>query len=420
MTQAPQINFENEFFSDPDNPQPLIGLAVSGGNDSIALLIAACESPYAARCVTFTVNHGFRAEAKGETAFVNAHSVRLGIPCEILPLTGETPKTGLQNYAREARYNALAFAAKQAGVSVVCTAHHFDDMTETTLQRAEKMFSGQALATLPPAYGLAGMQAAFYHEGIIFVRPFLTFRRTELEQYVRGKNIVPVCDPSNEDERFGRVRARRFLQNPINQSVKAHIENITRQSYQIRAEYDGLIEAFYRQHATLSAYGFIIFSVQAFLDLSAPVRQAALATACQFVSGKKRPPNMRENFLAPLIRTQKNFTCGGARVTFGKGKILIAAELRERIAPQKIEPEKIVYFQDRFLTKTDQSGVLRHGNDRELKILYPEIPAPARKTLPVLENEAGIFKPNVTTYRPAFLQKFKSARDYRIFKAFFS
>jgi tRNA(Ile)-lysidine synthase len=178
-----------------------LGLAVSGGPDSLALLLLA-HAAIPERFAVATVNHGVRPEAAGECALVEAVCAERGIPCQSLSVT--VRGNNLQSAARDARYLALGAWAEQTGLGAIATAHHADDQAETLLMRLNRA-SGLS--------GLAGVRERSHGPGfeIPVIRPLLRFRRRELAAIVARAGLDPVRDPSNLDDRFDRVRIRKAL-----------------------------------------------------------------------------------------------------------------------------------------------------------------------------------------------------------------
>jgi tRNA(Ile)-lysidine synthase len=178
-----------------------LGLAVSGGPDSLAMLLLA-EAAIPGQFEVATVDHGLRPEAKGECAMVARICSERGIPCAILPVL--VHRGNLQEQAREARYAAMAEWCEGRGLMALATAHHADDQAETLVMRLNR---GSGLV------GLAGVRETVYIEEleIEIIRPLLGFRRAELVQVVEMAGIEAARDPSNEDESFDRVKVRKAL-----------------------------------------------------------------------------------------------------------------------------------------------------------------------------------------------------------------
>ena len=184
-----------------DLPGMKLGLAVSGGPDSLALLLLA----HAARPGSIeaaTVDHGLRAGSAGEAEAVARLCERLGVPHRTLAVT--VADGNLQDEARKARYTALGTWAQERGIYALATAHHADDQAETVLMRLNRA-SGLA--------GLAGIRSVGHwpHTGLILLRPLLGWRKAELAAIVERAGLAAAQDPSNTDPRFDRARVRAAL-----------------------------------------------------------------------------------------------------------------------------------------------------------------------------------------------------------------
>lgn len=178
-----------------------LGVAVSGGPDSLALLLLA-HAALPGRVEAATVDHGLRRESAAEAAFVARICATLGIPHATLAVT--VAQGNVQNAARAARYAALGLWLDQRGLDALATAHHADDQAETLLLRLNRA-SGVA--------GLAGVRAIGRVPGGAqpLLRPLLGWRRAELAGLVAAAGIEAIQDPSNADPRFDRARLRTAL-----------------------------------------------------------------------------------------------------------------------------------------------------------------------------------------------------------------
>jgi tRNA(Ile)-lysidine synthase len=176
------------------------GLAVSGGPDSLALLLLAAAA-FPGQVSAATVDHRLRPESAGEAAFVHEVCAGLGVPHATL--TGDDAiKGNVQSGARTLRYRLLAGWAAAGGLSWLLTAHHRDDQAETLLMRLQR---GAGLA------GLAGIRACTELDGLKVARPLLGWPRAALAALVEAAGLEAVRDPSNADERYDRARLRRRL-----------------------------------------------------------------------------------------------------------------------------------------------------------------------------------------------------------------
>jgi tRNA(Ile)-lysidine synthase len=183
-----------------------IGLAVSGGPDSLALMLLAAEfaKRHQAhdRFVVYSLDHGLRPEAAGEVAYVTESARQLGFAARALKWEGPKPTTGIQQAARNARYRLIAEAMAADETEILLTAHHLADQAETVLMR---------LAHGSGVEGLRGMDYLVEIAGLVVVRPLLGMDPADLAQVVAASGLQPVADPSNSDTDYERVRWRQML-----------------------------------------------------------------------------------------------------------------------------------------------------------------------------------------------------------------
>lgn len=190
----------DELWPEEDRDGPL-GLAVSGGPDSLALLLLAHGS-FPEQVSVASIDHGLRPESAGEVALVEAVCAQMHVPFAAIQV--KVGAGNLQAKAREARYHALTRWAQDTGIGAVATAHHADDQAETLLMR---MSRGSGLS------GLAGVRGWSHlpDSEIPLIRPLLWARKAMLEKVVEACGVTPARDPSNVNPAFDRVRVRDHL-----------------------------------------------------------------------------------------------------------------------------------------------------------------------------------------------------------------
>lgn len=171
------------------------GLCISGGPDSIALLLLAHRAGL--EILAATVDHGLRQEARQEALFVAALCTDLGIVHQTIRLNDQ-PVGNISDWARSQRYRVLHKWADQNAIDLLLTAHHADDQLETVLMRLNR------------ASGVAGLSGIRKRQGSV-MRPLLSWRKQQLSALVQACQIEPVDDPSNADDRFDRARMRKQL-----------------------------------------------------------------------------------------------------------------------------------------------------------------------------------------------------------------
>jgi tRNA(Ile)-lysidine synthase len=186
-------------------PGTPFGVAVSGGPDSLALLLlAAAARP--GEVAAATVDHALRAGSREEADAVADICEGLGVPHAILAIDWDIPPgSGIQEKAREVRYGALAAWMDECALETIATAHHLDDQAETLVMRLNRGAGVRGLSGIRPLASVPG------HPDLRLARPLLGWRRAELAAVCAAASVRPFADPSNEDQRHERVRVRRSL-----------------------------------------------------------------------------------------------------------------------------------------------------------------------------------------------------------------
>ncbi|MCC6009149.1 MAG: tRNA lysidine(34) synthetase TilS [Rhodobacteraceae bacterium] len=189
----------------PALPPARLGVAVSGGGDSMALMMLLADWARAQGVVleAVSVDHGLRAESATEAAAAGALAARLGLAHAVRRWErGPAPGGNLMDAARRARRTLIADWALARGIGAVALGHTLDDQAETLLMR---------LARGSGVDGLAGMAEAHRRGGVLWLRPLLGVRRDVLRSVLRDRGLGWAEDPTNADTRFLRTRARAAL-----------------------------------------------------------------------------------------------------------------------------------------------------------------------------------------------------------------
>lgn len=193
-----------QFFEQYPLEEDVIAAGVSGGADSLALVLRLSEwaKKKHKKVIALTVNHQLREEAGAEADYVAKLMREKKIEHHILVWQGEKPKSNIEQLAREARYSLIADWCSQNNVRVLATGHHRRDQAETFLLRLQR---GSGL------FGLCGILPVSYRSGLKIIRPQLNETPENLRDYLISSGIAWVEDESNHCEDFQRVKIRHFL-----------------------------------------------------------------------------------------------------------------------------------------------------------------------------------------------------------------
>ena len=197
-----------------------IGAAVSGGADSVSLLVSLCVlcKPFFIPLKVITVNHYIRPENEtcGDVEYVRqlcqslknqGYDVELTV-CELekgqVAALADKKSIGIEAAARELRYEAFENFIAQKDLKCLCLAHNKNDQLETLLMRFLQGAGTQAGAGIPQVRGK-------------YVRPLLEIERAQIEEYLKQKKISWCNDSTNTDTLYLRNRIRSDLVPVLNE-----------------------------------------------------------------------------------------------------------------------------------------------------------------------------------------------------------
>jgi tRNA(Ile)-lysidine synthase len=191
-------------------PAGELGLvAVSGGADSVALLLAL--HALGCRLHVAHLDHGLRADSADDARFVAGLAARLELPCTI-ERREVARKGSVEAAGREIRYAFLNAVARREGAHAIFLGHTADDQVETFLLR------------LVRGAGIAGLSAMRPKDGLL-CRPMLGLWRADVQGYLRGKGQAWREDATNRDRAFLRNRVRHELL-PLLQSLNPGVKEV--------------------------------------------------------------------------------------------------------------------------------------------------------------------------------------------------
>jgi len=213
-----------------------VAVAVSGGADSVALLLLLIElrSELGIVLSIAHVNHKLRGtESDEDEQFVAKLAAKQGLELETRTVPVKQQGAGIESAARQLRYEYFRELAQAGRATIIATAHTLDDQAETVLLR---MFRGTGIRGLAGILPRLKLEAEGCACGEV-VRPLLAFRRVELREYLRARGQDWREDSSNRDLTFLRNRLRQRLMPVIMEEFgDAAIEHMAELAEIARAE----------------------------------------------------------------------------------------------------------------------------------------------------------------------------------------
>lgn len=413
----------------PFESNPYLGVAVSGGGDSMALVLLAHDwaRGRGGRVTALTVDHGLRPESAAEAEQVAAWLEARGIGHRVLAWTGSKPASGLQAAARQARYLLLGQWARDAGVLHLLLGHNREDQAETFLMRLEKG-SGDT--------GLAAMAAVTEAPAARLLRPLLRCRRENLRATLRRAGQPWIEDPSNRNRDFARIRVRGWLPALDLAGMPAsRLAAAAARCGEKRVRHEQRVSAFLARHARVFPAGYAEADGTAFSSAGEAdeVSRDALGRLLTCIGGGAYAP--RRAKLETLYRSVAAADLGGGRTLAGcrilpwKGRILVCRETRLR-AVMKISADGGEGVWDgRFRVRMADPatgpgspyylGFLAGDGWAEVLARRPEmrqtaIPPAARSSLPAVRDGEGVAAvPHLGYQRPGTAEKPAVFLDFR-------
>lgn len=299
-----------------------IALAVSGGVDSVAMLYLCVNwaKEKEVELVVFCVNHNLRLQAKEEQTYVGQISKELGckfIPLEIYGLDKNT--SGIQEKARQERYDLMTRACREMGIYTLFTAHHKNDVIENYLFRKERKASILGLSTSHQTY----------RDDIRIIRPLINFYKQDLIAFLQVNNIKWYEDSSNECLDYSRNKIRAKLKNCSLEAI-ANIESEIRVNDELAKGLEKDLVAAIAEVVEISNFGVAILDNQRFKCLSNDVRIYLLNHVLTIVAGKSETPRYRGlvKLLELILGGEENkFTLHDCQVQVGSERCVIYKEL---------------------------------------------------------------------------------------------
>ncbi|MCD6550897.1 MAG: tRNA lysidine(34) synthetase TilS [Thermotoga sp.] len=218
-------------------------VAVSGGIDSMTLLYILKKLSPLLKIETIAahLDHRIRDSSERDRKFVEdiCHRWNVSVETAVVDVPALWKGSGktLEEVAREVRYDFLEKAAEKVGATKIALAHHKNDLLETVLHRLIRGTGPLGIACIPVRRGR-------------FIRPFLVFKRIEIEEYARKQKIPFVVDETNYDIRYTRNFIRHKvvpLLKKLNPNVEDAVYRLVSISFMLRDFVEETVQDFVKE-----------------------------------------------------------------------------------------------------------------------------------------------------------------------------
>jgi len=384
----------------PYEDAPVLAVAVSGGGDSMALALLADKwaRHRGGKIIALTVDHGLRTGSDKEASQVGNWLQRYNIEHHTLTWVGPKPTSAIQARARAARYDLMENWCRENSILHLLLGHTTGDQAETFLMRLEKG-SGPD--------GLSAMSIISERRDCRLIRPLLSLSGTNLRTYLRAENQVWIEDPSNQNEKFDRIRWRNLMadQGLAPDGYCQAADRYAMARTVLEAETARLAASALFVHPA----GFIRLSRKLFLNAQQDLAERLLARVLSNVGGTAYPPRRRKVADLFSLMAKGGFqsrTLGRCRIVESDDDLLVSRERRWLPKPIKIEAETRMLWDGRFDLSFHKPsrrcgeprflGPLEESGWRDVVADHPEVrgmavPSKVLVTLPALFDKDGVF-----------------------------
>lgn len=367
-----------------------LAVAVSGGSDSISLLVLAKywsdRSGVSLTCVT--VDHKLRKESADEALFVKNLCEKNNIEHVTLEWVRNSEKIDsgkIENLARDARYALISEFCTKRSIDIVAVGHTWNDQLETLEMRKAAKSSGFGLACMSKIRSIA--------KNVKLIRPIMNFTKKHLQDFLTNEKISWKNDPMNEDTSFKRVFYRKNIALLDQETLLRNTEKIKYLGKK-RREIEKQTVRFLRENLDLShqKYGYAMFDTEKFLAEKSNTQTEILKRMIWNIGGKKYPPKIDNGILQKVLDKKTN-TIGRCFIKLNKQHIAIFRENRNLDEVVTVDSNGSYIFDDRFLISINEykfhNELMKYMilSRRKLGIVFEdnsEIPREALCSLPCL------------------------------------
>ena len=298
-------------------------VAVSGGPDSLALsfLTKIYSIKKLLNVKYFIVDHKLRSASRNEVRYVRNILKKLSIKLRILNWVGKKPKSNIQSIARVKRYKLLINEAKKLKIKNILLGHHKGDLYENFFIR---ILRGSGLK------GLVSFGEKSQLNDIDLVRPLLNFDKKDLIYISKKVFQNYIQDPSNQENKFKRVKIRNLIKNLELEGLNFDKFNLTIKNLKFaNKSLDFLIEKNIKDNSTFLSNNKSIILSEMFFNFPEEIVFRSLSKIITIIGKKYYPVRGKKiDKILYLIKNENSFktTLGNCLIKKVNQSVILSKE----------------------------------------------------------------------------------------------
>ena len=319
----------------PYEKNPHLAVAVSGGSDSLCLAILAQEwaNNRGGKITALIVDHGLRKNSGKECKETQniLKKRKIFSHCFKWKLS-KIPKKGVQEKAREFRYNIFEDWCFKKNIVHLLVAHHFEDQKETFLMRLNDNSN---------IYGLACMPKILFKKRIRILRPLLDLKKKEIIKYLKEKKVNWIEDPTNVSSKYSRNRLRKILPKLEKKGLTDNkLKKILKRAQKERKKIENKLADWLNKYVDINSLGYALINFSSLKLLNKDDFIFIFSRILNMISGSFYVPKSKYvyNFYKKIKsnETINHSNLGGCHIFFFKERLYVCREIFKKDRKQKI------------------------------------------------------------------------------------